>query len=682
MKESSDDVFLSLEEKLEYYSQMLAKHPQDALLISELRDELQKELSEVAAAYDGAENLTEDEKHLLEICNEAAHPTLVLKGPLGFISGMAGILQEVARNLKRALHKDSDKDKVLQLLDENGCMLVPSYGSLLTRSLNTLKQLLVSDVSEIVTNLAAGVVYINQFKDQVPATLFCEPKMAALLADCSEYAYTGYIPNRDVVSLKKEELPVGLQKADYDEHTGQLNLMNGFKVWVGKKGTEIIIAFAGTEPSKVGSLLTDFQQLLAPNLMYLYAAGLVRLFLQHYQKEKVYVTGHSLGGGLTQFAVTANIADAGDRLGGIGFNSAGLSMVSLEHLGKKKLEVALNSVIHYTTVSDPVSALGALIGAHVVLPLCEGSGSGHSLDCVRACIAVYVEQACMNLMVRKGAELNEGTLLPVEARALPSPNYMGLSIAKHIYVVGRDDRSKNWGCFGRKYTPNDHSELICSTNIYEEWIMKFADYHEENTYQAGVANRVNGTCHTLANRILALSDDDNACVAHSIDDAYSVVVFGKYGSGRIQLANLLSESFVEASKVKCMPESLLVKVQERVMNPYDDELKAWCLVVKEHFNMNVEQWFKKYPAGKIAVRALLMSYCLDRDNLYVQCFDYTKGKKPTDNQADLFRKGLIDLAMLYVGVILDAMALGHMIAESKKKKLMETIKDYIRGLIK
>lgn len=677
----NNNFLFDVADKLEYYSQMLAEHPQDVSLIMKLRDDLQTELSEIVAAYDGVDNLSEEEKSLLTICDEILHPSIQLKGPLGFITGMAGIMQEVARSLKRSLHKESDKDKVLRLLDENGRTLVPSYGSLLTRSLNTLKQLLVSDVSEIIANLAAGTVYMGKFKDQIPSTLFCEPTMAALLVECSEYAYTGYVQNKEVVSLKKEELPTELQVANYDEHTGQLKLMNGFKLWVGKKGKEVIVAFAGTEPSQVGSLLTDFQQLLAPNLMYLYAAGLVRLFLQHYQQEAVYVTGHSLGGGLTQFAVTANISHASGRLKGIGFNSAGLSMVSLEHLGKQKLEMALDSIIHYTTASDPVSAVGALIGAQAVLPVCEGSGSGHSLKFVSACMAVYVERLYSNLLVSKEAELNEGTLLPVEARALAAPNYMGLPEARHIYVVGANAREKDWGCFGRGYVPNDRSELICSTIIYEEWILKFADYHNTSSYQSGVANTVNGTCHTMANRILALSDDENACVAYSVDDAYSVVVFGKYGSGRVQLANLLSESFTEACKQKKMPQSLLVKVQERVMNPYDDELKAWCYVVKQRFNMDIEQWFKEYPAGRIAVRALLMGYCIDRDNLYVQCFDYTKGKAPSSNQSILFRKGLVDLAMMYVSLILDAMALRHMISETQKKELIQTIRNYASGLV-
>lgn len=175
-------------------------------------------------------------------------------------------------------------------------------------------------------------------------------------------------------------------QTDYNEQTGQLIFMNGFKVWLGKNETSIIVAFAGTEPSQIGSLITDFQQLLAPNFMYLYAVGLVQLFVRHYPNSTIYITGHSLGGGLTQFAVTANMAEGLDRLKGIGFNSAGLSETSLTHLGKPRIEKALKYIIHYTTANDPVSARGALIGAHVVLPTCERAGSGHSLSSVRACL--------------------------------------------------------------------------------------------------------------------------------------------------------------------------------------------------------------------------------------------------------------------------------------------------------
>lgn len=80
-------------------------------------------------------------------------------------------------------------------------------------------------------------------------------------------------------------MPESLKMADYDELTGQLHLMNGFKVWLGKYENRIVIAFAGTELSKVGAILTDVHQLLAADTMYLYAVGLVRLFLDTYPDQ-------------------------------------------------------------------------------------------------------------------------------------------------------------------------------------------------------------------------------------------------------------------------------------------------------------------------------------------------------------------------------------------------------------
>lgn len=162
-----NDILSNLDEKLEQYSIMLAAHPNDKALASELRENLKEYLSSVVASYKGKENLAEDEKHFLEICNEILRPVIMTKGSLGFISGMAGILHDVALSLKKALHKD---------------------------------------VGQIIANLNSGAESIARFKDQIPSSLFCQPKMAALLADCSEYAYTGYKHNENLWNnLEKRE---------------------------------------------------------------------------------------------------------------------------------------------------------------------------------------------------------------------------------------------------------------------------------------------------------------------------------------------------------------------------------------------------------------------------------------------------------------------------------------------
>lgn len=57
-----NDILSNLDEKLEQYSIMLAAHPNDKALASELRENLKEYLSSVVASYKGKENLAEDEK--------------------------------------------------------------------------------------------------------------------------------------------------------------------------------------------------------------------------------------------------------------------------------------------------------------------------------------------------------------------------------------------------------------------------------------------------------------------------------------------------------------------------------------------------------------------------------------------------------------------------------------------
>ena len=96
--------------------------------------------------------------------------------------------------------------------------------------------------------------------------------------------------------------------------------------------------------------------------------------------------GAFIRGGLAQFAVTTNIAQAHERIKGIGFNAAGLSSSTLSGVANTNLQLAMDSVVHCVTKKDPVSAFGALVGYRQVLP--KGKSNGHSLNDVRSCLAL------------------------------------------------------------------------------------------------------------------------------------------------------------------------------------------------------------------------------------------------------------------------------------------------------
>lgn len=369
----TDDLILSLEERLKRLA--APSLPDQAFWIERRRVQI-----EMTALYKklSGENLN------VEPEPEPDNTDIQDKGQLGVVTGSVDLMKNLILTLKVAMKHESDADRILLSLEKKGIELLPGYGSLYKKVLEILKQIIQSDVVSMIKNLHEGSSYMKKFNRFIPAQPFLTPAEAILMAECSEYAYTGYTNNAKVSPLKKQELPECLKKAQYDEITGQLYLMNGLKVWLGTCEDRIVIAFAGTELSKIGAVFTDVHQLLAADTMYLYAVGLVSLFLETYPERRFYVTGHSLGGGLAQFAVISNISKAHDRIKGIGFNAAGLTMSTLTGLGDSNMQLAMDSIVHYCTMKDPVSVFGALAGYRQILP--KGASNGHSLEDVKECL--------------------------------------------------------------------------------------------------------------------------------------------------------------------------------------------------------------------------------------------------------------------------------------------------------
>lgn len=272
------------------------------------------------------------------------------------------------------------------------------------------------------------------------------------------------------------------------------------------------------------------------------------------------------------------------------------------------------------------------------------------------------------------------TVTTVEARAVSVPNYLGLPQANHIFLVSLD-RSFGWTCFG-SYDPPDAGKLVNTSPIYKEWALELAPELARPgcnplQYMAGVANRVNGTCHTLSNRILALSSEDSANVSNSIDDPYSVVVFGKYGFGTNQFCDLLTQSFNKVSQ----PNSLLDKVLERARSPYKDELDAWKIVIYEQLKINISHLLEPSPGLADKTLAVMASYCMARDAMYEQCFDYKQGRAPNKDEIAQIRTRLKELALEYVENVLNALTVSNRISPQQKNAFESVIKGYVDRIV-
>ena len=155
----------------------------------------------------------------------------------------------------------------------------------------------------------------------------------------------------------------------YDPQSMSLKLEDAFGLKVAAfehEGKECL-AFAGTRLDFCGvkkslvsvqNVLTDLIQIAyKPTPVYMAAVGMLDGMLSN--GKDVYVFGHSLGGGLMQFACAAN---SSTRVHGYGYNAAGLSPTTCDILSKNGAYVPLNNIVFVNASTDIVSKMGIFLG--------------------------------------------------------------------------------------------------------------------------------------------------------------------------------------------------------------------------------------------------------------------------------------------------------------------------------
>ena len=128
-------------------------------------------------------------------------------------------------------------------------------------------------------------------------------------------------------------------------------------------GTRIDFTSARKSKVSVQNILTDVIQIAyKPTPAYLAAVGVVEEMLNRH--GEMHVFGHSLGGGLTQFACAANSTT---KVHGYGYNSAGLSAATCDILTKHGTYVPLGNIVHVNASTDAVSKIGTFLGERKVV---------------------------------------------------------------------------------------------------------------------------------------------------------------------------------------------------------------------------------------------------------------------------------------------------------------------------
>lgn len=170
------------------------------------------------------------------------------------------------------------------------------------------------------------------------------------------------------------------------ELRGHFDLGDGFKGFIAKRQQptgDIVIGFRGTDSKR--NIWTDvLQYCICDDIVYRKALGFVVIAAEQYPQKRINVYGHSLGGGLTQFAVAASEKP---NVYGHGYNSAGLSRLTLSRMPRLN---GVPNVTHYHLRDDVVFNIGHHVGVQVHSSCCFHIGTDwnkirkiHGVDMLR-----------------------------------------------------------------------------------------------------------------------------------------------------------------------------------------------------------------------------------------------------------------------------------------------------------
>lgn len=144
----------------------------------------------------------------------------------------------------------------------------------------------------------------------------------------------------------------------------------------------LLVGFRGTYWKNINQILIDISQLAGISPGYIIAVGIIATLSEKYPNKKIIICGHSLGGGLGQFAAIpfANNAEA------YCFNSAGLfpdTSKILERISRQN-----TNITHVRLNNDWVSMFGRLYGDIYTIPFKGDCYKSHLIKSIANCFGI------------------------------------------------------------------------------------------------------------------------------------------------------------------------------------------------------------------------------------------------------------------------------------------------------
>lgn len=582
------------------------------------------------------ETLLAEEKAIYELCRREVSRNYEWQSQdndnsfFGALFNAIELIRNCIDQIKDWFDISSEKDKAGMRLAKAGNQLLPAYATLVEGFFVTIGEFFAPVFTPTVigvTEAQAECALHYQEKRTVDKTL------ASSMLQIAGCAYEGCGGSMEGYGkLSAGELPEGI-RALYDESKGLLTSSRGLQVWLGKKGNQIVVSYSGTDPSNFDMVYADIIQLSAPSVLYLKAAGLLKLLRDYMTGKSFYVTGHSLGGGLTQFSVTANKNLDTDKIEGYGYNPAGLSMISLRHLGETRLKRAKKAVWMFMTCMDPVSAVGGKIGCLTTLP--KTDKNGHGMADLKVCMKKYLETpspaplSCIDITWRNHDY--EKDFIPY-TRKLSFKDDKG-----NIYPVFNDNAASE-------------SEEFIHAKIPGALFKQFQISGKTCDYCMGVYNKFNGTAHTVMNRLLLLGEEGPVITTGSIGNIHSSIIYGKFGLGMQEFIPMLQKAYADSGESAAGSRDSYEKVLSKLNNPFEYDKQAWCEGIRIQFGINMYSIFGRYPYAESYFNTFLNKVTSDRMDIYRSLF---KGTAPSRKDIQSFLRQLKQSVLTEAGKLMD-----------------------------
>lgn len=562
-------------------------------------------------------SLLPEEKKIYDLCKSELRTYESETPPVNSILGVLFNAIERVRDcfdeVKEWFGLSSDVDKAGMTLVHQGNVILPYYATLVEGFFTNIVEFFASAFTPTVLGIAEAQAECA-LRYQQKRTV--DKKLASTMLDIADYAYSGHSTAEagKFVKLSKSELPQSIRIL-YDEDKGLLKSSRGLQAWLGKKDNDYVVAYAGTDISSFDMVYADIIQLSSPSTLYLKCAGLLKILLDNIPNKNFYVTGHSLGGGITQFAATANMNLHESRIQGFGYNPAGLSMISIRHLESSRMLKSKSRISQFMTSKDPVSLFGGKIGCLTTLP--KTGKDGHGIDDLKVCMEKYV-----------------GTPEP------PQPGNISITLRNHVdsdfipytrTLSLKDQSNKIYPIFNCNV--GSQSADFLTAKIPKPIFEAMSIPQVATSSCMGIYNKFNGTAHTVVNRLLLLAADEPEITTASIGNIHSSMMFGKFGLGIKDFLPLLEAAYSNVSVNRTTYE----KVLSNLNNPFEYNKEAWCTGIRIEFAIDMYTVFSQWPLAESIFDAFLFKFENERIDLYQSLY---KGSEPDEKVKKDFAVGL------------------------------------------